>query len=675
MVENKKFLDHAGLTTLWGIITNRFADKDKTLTALEISANDTKTVQTIVATLADGTTTKQAALPNATREQAGLMSADHFSMVEDLTANIEEMAPFAGLQLKNKDYTEEVSLTGRKATIELKYEKDDTNNKAYISLLDPTYPATGEWQTRTKEQYESALAAVPEGSSLVGWASYKAKESQVTSYWQWSVPGETGPLNALGKPIEKKPISKIDVSELLRSNLLSETDVVVMNGKTQLKLGFLVTNGGVESVEYQYIDVTDLVDIYVAGDGVKIESTSVANPGTDGSLDDTATTTTISLEYATAAKRGAMRTGYTAAEGAIRHYAVNLVTEGDDAGKAYVVVPWDTHDVEIISTGKTANEEQYITVTDLIEEPTDNGDGSKKYTHKWQIEVAEGLKKAEALSRTGAQEITGDTGYVTATPTALGAAGNEGKNWAITLDQTVKDSLALADSAVQSVAVDVVDRDGRSTGTNDLAIVLDKENPGKGEKDYTITLGDRTVESLQNADSAIQTINLFGTDIRDVNDNSNVNVAYTEEQLTKDVKLGNAIKVNVSSTISKSDDTTDKSAASYDATGETKIDNVPTVKAVKTYVESVKGDIATDYQGYVTSAIEALDSNMEAETVDATSTAQEEVAQTVFTKIVIKDGKLVAPGVEGGSEVKALTLSDITDFRAFTSDEIKAICI
>ena len=665
MAENKKFLDHAGLTTLWGIITNRFADKDKTLTALEISANDTKTVQTIVATLADGTTTKQVALPNASREQAGLMSADHFSMVEDLTANIEEMAPFAGLQLKNDSYTEEVSLTGRKATIELKYEKDDTDNKAYISLLDPTYPATGEWQTRTKEQYESALAAVPEGSSLVGWASYKAKDSQVTSYWQWSVPGETGPLNALGKPIEKKPISKIDVSELLRSNLLSETDVVVKNGKTQLKLGFLVTNGGVESVEYQYIDVTDLVDVYTAGDGVKIESTSVANPGTDGSLDDIATSTTISLEYATAAKRGAMRTGYTAAEGAIRHYAVNLVTEGDDAGKAYVAVPWDTHDVEIISTGKTANNEQYITVENISEEPTDNGDGSKKHTHKWQIEVADGLKKAEALSRTAAQEISGDTGYVIATPTALGAAGNEGKNWAITLDQTVKDSLGLADSAVQTIEVGSV----RTTDSKDLNVV--ESYTTKGTKKYTVTLGDDTVASLNKADSAVQTINLFGTDISQTKD------SYTEAELTKDIKLGNAIKVNVSSTISKSDDTTDQSAASYDSTGATKIDNVPTVKAVKTYVESVKGDISTDYQGYVTSAIEALDSTVEADTVDASSTAQNEEAQTVFTKIVIKDGKLVGPDStdENKSEVKALTLSDITDFRAFTADEIKAICI
>lgn len=656
MAENKKFLDHAGLTTLWGIITNRFADKDKTITALEISPNDNKTVQTIVATLADGTTVKKAALPNASETQAGLMSARHFSMVEDLTANIEEMAPFAGLQLKNKEYTEEVSLTGRKATIELKYEKDDENNKAYISLLDPTYPASGEWQTRTKEQYDAAVAALPENTSLVGWASYKDTESQVTSYWQWSVAGETGPVNALGKPIVKKPISKIDVSELLRSNLLTDTDVIVNNGKTQLKLGFLVTNNGVESVEYQYIDVTDLVDIYEAGDGVKIESTN------DG-IDDTATTTKISLEYATADKRGAIRTGYTAAEGAIRHYAVNLVTEGDNAGKAYVAVPWDTHDVEIISTGKTDNDEQYITVTPITEEPTDNGDGSKKHTHKFQIEVADGIKKAEALSRTAAQEITGDTGYITATSQALGEADNEGKNWSITLDQTVKDSLALADSAVQTIEVGSV----RTTDSKDLNIA--KTYTTKGTKTYTVTLGDDTVASLNKADSAVQTINLFGTDI------SQTKNSYSETELTKDIKLGNAIKVNVASSISKSDNTSDKSAASYDAA--TMLDNVPTVAAVKGYVESVKGDISTDYQGYVTTAIQNLDSNMTADTVDASSTAQNETAQTVFTKIVIVDGKLVGPDSTASvkSEVKQLTLSDITDFRAFTADEIKAICI
>ena len=56
--------DYAGLETLWGIITNRFADKDKTINKLEISTTD-GSVQTLVATLADGTTKKTVDLPNA----------------------------------------------------------------------------------------------------------------------------------------------------------------------------------------------------------------------------------------------------------------------------------------------------------------------------------------------------------------------------------------------------------------------------------------------------------------------------------------------------------------------------------------------------------------------------------------------------------------------------------
>jgi hypothetical protein len=678
MAEIKKFLDYGGLETLWGIITNRFADKDKTITALEISANEAKTTQTIVATLADGTTQKTVDLPNADRTQAGLMSADHFAMVEDLTANIEEMAPFAGLQLKNDSYTEEVSLTGRKATIELKYEKDDTAGKAYISLLDPTYPAEGNWVVKTEADYNAVKdSLVKDGQTMkdtngTGWAVYHDTTSQTKGYWQWSIPGATGPVNAVGKPIQNKPISKIDVSELLKTGLLESSEMVSKGGKTMIKLGFNVTKGGVDDVEYQYIDVTDLVDIYTPGDGIEIvERTSEPVLNSDGTLDYTATETKIQLTYATDDKRGAIRTGYTAAEGGVRHYAVQLVTTGDDTGKAFVAVPWDTHTVAVYSTGKTAAGEDYIKITDESQLDQTGVDGSKKHEHKFKVEVAEGLKKAEALSRTAAQELTGDTNYVVITGTQIGesAEKGEGKNWSITLDQTVKDSLALADSAVQEIAA------GAVRGENDLVVTVDKENV-KGEKNYTITLGSATKDSLNLADSAVQEITLFNTTI------NKEDSVYTEEDITKDLSLGNAIKVNVSGSISKEDDTTDQSAASYDSTGATKIDNVPTVKAVKTYVESVKGDVTGEYEQFVSGVVAGLDSNMEIDTIDAESTAQKVAAKSVFTKIVIEDGKLVGPNAvdaEGNplsnrSECRELVLSDITDFRAFTTAEIYTIC-
>ena len=108
----KQFLDYAGLQTFWSIITGRFADKDKTITKQEIVEVDgnygqgddnfgKKTLQ-LVSTLADNTTTVATKLPLANRTTPGLMTPDHYTIVDDLHANIEKMAPFAGLQLANE---------------------------------------------------------------------------------------------------------------------------------------------------------------------------------------------------------------------------------------------------------------------------------------------------------------------------------------------------------------------------------------------------------------------------------------------------------------------------------------------------------------------------------------------------------------------------------------------
>lgn len=698
----KQFLDYAGLSTFWSIITNRFADKDKTITKQEttfVSSDDVngddnfgKQTVALVSTLADNTTQVVTKLPLANRTTPGLMTPDHYTIVDDLHANIEKMAPFAGLQLANEigtPYTEEVSLTGRKATVALRYDSVEESGvrKAYISLLDPNYPAEGQWNTKTKEEFEAAMAAAEAaGTALVGWAQYT--DDGVTQYWQWSVAGQTGPVNALGKPISRKPISKIDVTDLLRTGLLQNTDVVSKGGKTMLKLDFIVKSPtGTDEVQSQYIDVTDLVDIYEAGDGIEIVNrTSEPTVSPDGTLDDAPTTTKIQLTYATDTKRGGLRTGYVADEGATRHYAVQLVKDGDADGKAYVCIPWDNHTVEVISVGKDANEKEYLTITKLSE--TVNGeDGSKLHNHKFQIEVADGIKNAEKLARTAAQNIYGDSvttgegegtvtvNYINIKKDQLGesAEKGEGTNWTITLDQTVKDSLKLADSAVQTITVADVTRDGRSDSQKDDFVLTPTGVDEKGQKKYEIALGARTVESLQNADSAIQTINLFGTEIRDANNNANVSVSYTETQLTKDIELGNAIKYNVSADGTLA---TFESEASYEAGKQ--LVNLPTVEAVKTYVDNVhktifdKDQTTGEVVDYVAAVVQSLDSDMTADTV--TDTASGEVAQSVFTKVVIKDGKLVAPGTEGGSVVKALSIDDLVDFRSLTDNEIKTIC-
>ena len=175
---------------------------------------------------------------------------------------------------------------------------------------------------------------------------------------------------------------------------------------------------------------------------------------------------------------------------------------------------------------------------------------------------------------------------------------------------------------------------------------------------------------MQYADSAVQTVSLFGTDL------SGNDLVYTEDDLTKDIELGSAIKYNVATAVSEENF---ESEASYEE-GKM-IKNLPTVEATKTYVDNVHKEIFDAENGsgevatYVAAQIATLDSDIEIDKV--TETAQGAEAKTIFTKIVIKDGKLIKPGQEGEtvtSEVATIGINDIVDFRALSEDEIKTIC-
>jgi hypothetical protein len=612
---NKKFLDYDGLSTLWGIIKGKFAAKDSTISNLSVAYDNAKKQQSIIATLADGQTTKSVVIPNASESQPGLMSAEHYSTIETLSSNIQDMAPLASLQLKDSDgNAEDMVIDNRKTAFELKYEKD--NDKAYIALIDANYP-NGTWTEKTAADYNAST----KGDE---WTSYN--DGGTTKYYVWSVAGQKGPQTNSGKPILKKAVSKIDVTELLKTGLLAASDVVIRNGKTQIELGFYVTdNSGAQTVEYQYIDVTDLVEVYIPGEGISITQIN-ADP------DNVSTSTTIGLNYATDSTRGALRTGYTAAATATRHYAVKLTTDGD----AYVAVPWDTHEVSVI------NGSNYISVVDNSV-PAAGEDGSKKHTHSFMVDVADSVKNSAELAKTAAQGITGETNFVTATSVPLGTNGDEGKNWTIGLADGVKTSLGYANSAVQSIT---------SNDTN--AIVVTKKNSNPGAISYEIGLGSNTIASLGKADSALQLVNILGTELKEANTTLTVNDAV------KALTLGSASHTNA-----VGDFTNNESVSPWDPN--TSIVNVPTVDAVKTYVNSVKTGIETAYGTLVSNAIGNLDSSI---TIDSVSRPDIGTAKQIFTKIEIVDGKLD----KNKSTVAPIVISDISDFAALTTADIENIC-
>lgn len=698
---NKRFLDYGGLSKLWTIITGRFADKDKTITKLEtvigygtVYGDDNKTEKqrSLVATLADNTTTQTVLLPNANDDAPGLMTPEHFAAVRDLQVNIDKFAPFAGLKIGEGAAANEVSLTGRKANIALKYiTEEDASGKtvgAKIALLDPNYPSEGKWNVSTKEAYDAV-------EDKFGFC-LKADTDGTITYYKWSVDGATGPVNALGEPIMNKPISEIDVTELLKTGMLASSDVKYFapgaagtdgKGGTYLELVFNVTKNGEETTETQYINVSDLVDTYIAGEGIAFTSK------TGEEIDDAAVSAVINVVAATDTTLGAFRTGYT--EG-LKRYAVDLTDrtvdgEGNASGEqAFVYVPWTETTVSVATAGENVDGEKYLDIAVDTRETT-LADGSKNKDFLVTVEASDGIKAAETLTRSGVQSIVGDKDaaeaevpnreYVVVSREQLKNQNDKdvGTEYTVTLSDDVKGSLNLANTAVQTVTATQV------RGVEDLVVTVSGDaNNGanKGKKAYDIQLGAGAVASLDLADSAMQTVNMMGTKI------DKENPVYTADKAKTAMELGSASQVNYAEVISeanfKSTVQVDSTEAGY-VTGQTASAprvNVATVEAVKTYVDSVHDTTTDEYEAHVAAVVEALDSKVETTDVPAADTAQKKAARQMFTKIVISDGKLVTStadahyeGAMGVSEMKYISIEDIADFREISDDEITALCI
>lgn len=655
---SKHFLDHAGLTTLWSIIKNRFADKSAAVTSLKITTSTDGKTQTLVGPKVDSDAAPASVeLPKASRDQAGLMSPDHYAAVADLQTNIDKFAPFAGLQLGTKTDKNEVSLIGRKATIGLKYitekSNDGTTNHAYIALLDPTYPETGRWEEVSAEVFNAA-------TDKTSYAAVKG-ENLTYSYYVWTNANEgatptpagvAGPVNALGEPIYNQPISKIDVTELVKTGLLLSSDVVInpdgQGEGTFLKLVFnSFDENGDSSPQTTYINVTDLVEVYKAGEGVSISHTGTT-------MDDTRQEGTISLLAATENDLGGIRIGYTEGN---KTYAVKF----DTNKHAYVAVPWNETIVAANSQDVDSDGNKYLEVECSSSSVVSDLNNSTTTTYVVNVEAGAGIKSAEALARTGIQQIAGDANYINIS--AKESLQNKGSKVTITLDDTAKASLALADSAVQGIsAVQYVNTDrplGTENGTDIVVTVKDADV--KGQKSYTVGLGTRTKDSLNLADSAVQSINMMGTEL---NKDSK---AYTAAQAKLAMAIGTAAGVNITS-----DGTLETKTSDVNGPGDAvnSKDTVPTTTAVKTYIDNTKADITQNYQSMINSTIANLDSDITAGEVAAGDTAQNLAAQRVFTSIVITDGKLDA----NNSQKRPLYIKDISDFRPLNEDEIKSIC-
>lgn len=710
----KQFLDYAGLQQFWGIIDAKFANKVDaakvgSFVVLTKDEQDAPYKSDLLVAYTDSSTDKNGysfTLPAATNTHAGLLSANDKSLIDNINNKINDMAPFHGLKLDGK----EVSLTGKRANIGLHFDNShgsvaDGTRQAFIELVDLDYPA-GTWTSIEKAEYEA-------NSDKVNYHAYEDKTvtpANVT-YWRWDTTGAAvaGPINNLGAPITDKAVSRIDVSELVKAGLLRDADVIVKDGVMYLQLMFITEGDNDKEV---LVNITDLVDVYNAGEGINIVPGAINADGNSRQSEiklDVAKVTTDDKGNITANTLGGIRVGYTT-DNDKQAYKVQL----DANGNAFVAVPWEHTIVSATSNGTGSGDKKYLTVnvTPTTETVKDvNGNDIVTRNFDVNVEAGEGIKNAEKLAGTSIQTITvgavtadgaDSTVKVTSSDSYIELGMVEkidgdfklGRDITLELTDSAKDSLALADTAVQGVTTTTVkrggegDNDGAHTPTgDDLVVALvaaDGEAYGseKGEKTIKITLGDKTVASLNKADTALQSIKIMGTDI-DIDDED----GYTAAEATKALALGSASNVNIATAMPDFDatdanDAQFKSNVTYvDTTTMTEKTEarytVATTKAVKGYVDTEIATLDQNLRGHVQTSIEALNSeatvgvNTEYAYDDLYKAAYgiETKAQQIMVGVTQTNGKLEAAGTP-----HTLSVSDIADFAPISAAQITALC-
>ena len=687
----KQFLDYAGLQTFWSIIDHKFANKTDAVKVDSFSiANRTKDNFDIAYTDSNDAVSGTAAkvgysftLPAADETHAGLLSAEHYALIDDIDNKINEAAPFHGLKLSGN----EVARDGAKrANIGLNFvtegSVDAGTRKAYIDLVDLNYPETGSWSSIDAADYD---ATKPHHTAYTNGGT--------TTYWAWSVEGAKGPVNNLGEPLYNKPVSRIDVSELVKAGLLQDADVILKDGAMYLKLVFITNGAGTETKEV-LINVTDLVDIYTEGEGIEIVNDAMS--AGDNSREGTIKLRVANYDAASGTNTlGGIRVGYTTVP-AKQQYKVQL----DANGNALVAVPWEHTTVSASTTGANGEGSPYLVVSSTpttTQTVDDNGNAIITTNYDVKVEAGEGLKRAEGLAKTAVQTVKvgaiSETTDVIEGDAQVGITkdaylkvetvdnGGWGRYVKTELTDSAKASLGLADTAVQKVVTTTVERgDATHTPTEgtDLVVSLVNDasaeyNDEKGQKTITITLGERTIASLDKADTAMQTVTIMGTTL-DIDD-----PVYETAEAKKALSLGGAAYVNtvevMPDVVADDAHTADfkSNVIKPDGTEEARL-HVATTYAVKKYVDDQNTAQSETLRKYTDDAVAALDSSVEVtngEAIHADYVAAYGAGvlpHQVMVGVTQEDGKLKS------ATPYVLGITDIADFAPLSTADINTIC-
>lgn len=247
-------------------------------------------------------------------------------------------------------------------------------------------------------------------------------------------------LNGSGENLAS---SKINVSDFVKTGQLNNADVIVKDGKAYLQLVWNVVTDGTDSTKETLIDVSDLVDVYTAGEGIELTVSSNI-PGV--TPDDAPTGVTIALKAATSSTLGGIKIG-KADDATSRVYGVIL----DSDNKAYVTVPWTDTTV----AGAAADTDTYVKTT-----VTSSVNGNDK-AYVVAVTSTDALTNAVTKANSALQTVNVDTSEIL-TKSNSDNAVTIGINAVTAIPTTATDTTVPTTAAVKTY-VDVAESDAVAT--------------------------------------------------------------------------------------------------------------------------------------------------------------------------------------------------------------------
>lgn len=256
----RRFLDYDGLTTLWNNINDKFADNSEAVNAISVTkdSNDVKLHYNYVDTNSDSV---EITFPKASDDSAGIIDSTTYITIQNLRSGDPALVPFKGLNIDGN----KLSVNGQSGIADIKLEYTPKGDKSYLSLVDSRFYGGSEWVEITEDVYNEATSNG--GSPKDDYKYYSGK------YLKWN-PGTHNNKPATdnyGNPVLDIPKSEIDVTEFVKTGLLAGAKYEVKDGVSNIVLTFNVYKNGQTDTEELRIDVSDLTDIYEAGEGISIK--------------------------------------------------------------------------------------------------------------------------------------------------------------------------------------------------------------------------------------------------------------------------------------------------------------------------------------------------------------------------------------------------------------------